>query len=270
MATLLEQIKQTQDKQLQKLAPQEGQTAEVQRLMQAKSGKQVGPGGGSLASNLAEKRAIQQGKSALQQIGQQSTLGREQQSQQLADIAQSEKQQKQEFNFQKDEQKQVFDRQAGNVIDQFKQGQRSLDNTKDIAKLEQAGFETRLSTDSYVNELQNVGQRARLDDEQEFNLQLANTMFEEEKDLFANQQQFLSIMAADDREFDKQIANMSLDWAIDLAKQEAKDVAFNQQVGGLSGLIETGAEGYAKGAFKTKAAPSAPTAGSATTPAAGG
>lgn len=220
-----------------------GETSKVRDLLRAKSGKAGLPTAGPRQSSLQEKVAETQAQQASKQLGVQGQLQAAQLGQQEADITQRTEQQGIQFQEQTKDIQNKFQQQSNDLLSQFERGQKSLNTNKDIQDLEQVGFQIRLQNDQYVKQLQDIGMRNRLDNSLEFKKQLAKTVFKDQQELLVNDIAFNKLIAAEDREFAAELADMNLDYAMQVADNAAR--ASSQQ------SIATGIGDLATATLKT-------------------
>lgn len=242
-----------------------GHTQTVRQLLQAKTGKAAAPSVGPRQSALQEKAAEAQTQAGQQQLGLRGRIQAEQIGQQQADIAQRTEQQAKQFQEQYQDIQDQFQRQSMQLIDQFERGQKTLKTTKDLADLEQVGFQTRLQNDQYIS-LQEVGKRNRLDNQLEFKKQLAQNVFKDQQELLVNEIAFQRILSADDREFTEELADMDLNYAMQIADNATKAASQRQVITGVGDLFSTGLKaGGAMGIFDSTSTASPGASGAANT-----
>lgn len=255
MANLLDAIRQTNQQMTQPQGVTD-QTASLQGLLRAKSGKAVG-GAAPAASNLGEQQAVTQTNQTLKnQIAPQAEMQAQQVGQQQAQIQQQESQQTQQINQAKKFDNIQNNMQVNNILSEFERGQASLNQAKDQAKLEQVGATLRLQNQQYVDNLQREGDRARLDNATSFRQQYAQAAFDNNSQLSSNNRLNNAILNNDRREFQQQVANMDLDFAwsmFDSATEAAKQQAKWSAISGVA----TAAIGAASAAGNNSATPAA-------------
>jgi hypothetical protein len=194
--------------------------------------------------------AEQQTRLAGEQIEQTGRIQAEQIEQREADIEQRAIQQEQQFqenlkNLQAD-----FGRRSNSILQQFESGQKRLNNQEDIADLEQLGFEARLQNKQYIDQLQREGDKLRLNQGLNFKEQMAKNIFKDNRELLENELAFKTIVDADDRQFQREIADMDIDYAMELADSAAKAASQRQIVTGIGGAVSGGVQtAVATGAF---------------------
>lgn len=214
--------------------------AQTQKLLQAKTGKQVATGAGPAASSLGEQQAVTQ---TGQQLGQVQARGQliGTQQQQTAEA------QQQSFDIQSRQQeqkkrafKQQADQQISGLVADFQRQKEEGRYREAAADVEQAGFLARLSTDQYVNELQKQGQINRLEDMASFREQFNESLYEGMEELLQKDLSFKSMINADQREFEKGLANMNLDAALNIIKLNAKTASQQAQWNAFAQMLGAG------------------------------
>jgi hypothetical protein len=112
------------------------------------------------------------------------------------------------------------------------------------AQAEQLGFLARLSSDKYVTKLKNEGARARLDTNAGFKEAMMNAAFQNQQQLLNESFRLRGLLRADGRDFEKQLAQMDIETAMQVLEAEMdaeKEGMFYQ---GLQGLVSAGVQGY--------------------------
>ncbi len=222
-------------------------------INQAVSGKAPvagpGPSRSTLGTQVAAAQTNQAASNQQQQADVQAALINQQAEQQQAE--------KQLSNEALDEQslgmrQQMLQRQS-EILNEFTQGGRQLDLTKDKSKMEQLGFNMRLSNEQYLNQLQIQGQKSRLNDATAFQEEMKRTIYSDEEELMRDDLEFRRLLSADSRDFKDLLAQLDISTALDIAK--AENSAANQRAmwEGVSSVVSGGAEAYGKGMFDTKA-----------------
>jgi len=205
------------------------ETGTVQQLLSARKGivgpaTALGPKGLSVAETAARGETQQQladvGQAAqLQatQIGQAAQAQQQQQSQQEANLA-----------FQRQQNKLQSRIQTESILRGLEQGRASLSEDKRQAGMEQVAANLRLQTDSYINQLQQEGYKARLQDDLSFDLALKKQIAADNISLLQLKLDNQTLLDSNDRDFKKQLAQIDMNTAIQMAKQDA---AFSAQQG---------------------------------------
>jgi hypothetical protein len=223
MASLMDIIRNNSNQSLSgQLQPQVGdETQKAATLLRAKSGKAVG-GGAVAQSNIGEQTAADQTASTMQnsiapaaalqqtQVGQQESAQQQQSQLQQADIAQTNK-----FATEQTKQK------TAEILNGLSQGNRQIDLNRDKASLEQVGVNLRLSNQKYTDDLQREGDRARLDNANNFSQEYARTVLNDTGDLASRGRINASALAADDRTFRTAMAGMDIQGAYNMFRTES-------------------------------------------------
>jgi hypothetical protein len=215
------------------------QTSAIQQVSRASTGKLMGPETGPARSRqavLATTDTIQQAQQSLIDKAQMQTIG---QMQKMEAIQADE-----DFknNLMTEEQLNTREKMLGikkDILTEFTNKARTLDLSKDRARLEQLGFVSRLANDKYLNELQNQARIANLSDEATFQEELIRTTFAQEEGLFRSSMEFRALIQADAREFQEQLASISRDFAEEMAAAENQRFRESIRWAGISSLIAT-------------------------------
>lgn len=244
--TLFDAIKQSlaAPKPAAQSAPATDQTLLASSLLSAKSGKAAAPSSGPQMSTLQEQMAagqaraaedavLQEGKQAAVQLG----MAAEQQEKEV--LASKRQLGEQELKVMDD-----FQRTSESILRDFQRSGQQLDFTKQKARMEQLGVNLRLSNQKYMDELQDNGRRARLDNAVRFKEELTKTIFADETELLNNDLSFRALLRADDRQFQDAMAQMDLDYALQLAAAENKQANQQAMWQGIGGLTQAGIAGY--------------------------
>ena len=247
---LLDKIKEQMQSPVQQPANLGGQTDTVRGLLQAKTGKAAVPSSAPRQSSIKEKMAEQQTQLAGQDLQQQGQIQAAQIGEREADIEQRTLQQEQQFqdnlkNLQSD-----FNRRSNSMLQQFESGQKRLDNQKDMQDLELLGFEARMQNNQYIDQLKQEGDKLRLDQGSAFKEQLARSVFSDNVQLLQDQLAFKTIVDADDRQFQKEMSDMDIDYAMEMADNAMKSTSARQVTQGVGGLVTAGTQAaVSSGAF---------------------
>lgn len=232
-------------------APALGQTEQVRGLIQAKSGKAAPQTSAPRQSSMKERMAAQQAGDAGKQIQQQGKIQSAQMGEQQADIQQRASQQEQQTTQSKAEMQQRFDNQISNVLQDFARGNRTLENRKDIAAMEQVGFLARFENQRYVDNLQKAGRQKRMKDSYSFKEEYARQALANHTSIVESDLNFRTLLEADNRTFMNELAQMDATYALQMADIAAKEAATQQMASGVSSLITGGAKMYGSGMFSS-------------------
>jgi hypothetical protein len=123
-------------------------------------------------------------------------------------------------------------------------GQLNLADEED--RLEQMYQLARISNDKYINKLQLEGARSSLDNKRKFEEAMIESIFEENSKLLRDDISFKIALMGEQREFEKEIAQMDIDTAIRLLEGELEDIKESQTYTGLQSFA-SGAASLAAG-----------------------
>lgn len=238
-------------------------TAKAQQLLAAKSGK-AGAGGPQSAvpatSNLGEQSAASQTRAGLQQMDTQGKIAASGVQQQQAGITQEASIQEKQAASERATLQSQYNNQANQILGNLERGKNTLSADEQKAGLEQAGFYTRLSNDQYVTELNNEGDRKRIDDSSNFKTELAKSTFSDQQSLFKDEADYKVLAQMTQDQFRQAMSNMDIDFAINMAKSEADAANRAGMASGAGTVIGAGAQAYANSGNQTTAPTAAPAA----------
>jgi hypothetical protein len=221
-----------------------GTTQALRRVQQAATGRSTQATGAIQEDVIPEQVALQEAE-------QMQRIQTAQEQQAIAGIQQKEQAQRQELKFglQDMEERetnaiQEMLNKTSAILQDFEQGKARLDNARDKSRMEQALFGMRLANKKYTDQLEIEGRKRRLDNAVQFKEALTEAMFKEEMNLLKDDLSFRRKMAADEREFEKMLAEVDLELAIKLALQEAEAVQIAQMTTGAKAVVSGSIEGY--------------------------
>lgn len=197
-------------------------TSSLQGLMAARGGKAMSGGAPTpRLSNVQEQ--VQQNLAAQQQgqVQQQGQMQARNIEQAAASQQQAVGQAEQEIDANRVEMIDKFAAESERLLRDFSREGRQLNLQKDAAKLEQLGFNLRLADDKYINQLQSEGKKARLNNAANFEFELTKAVFADEQELFNSSLQFKSLMKAKDRDFQRELGEMDIETALQIATSNA-------------------------------------------------
>lgn len=243
MANLLTGIRSLINQPQQAEAPVGGATGRLQSLVRAgQTGKQLGTGSGpALQTGTAERQAASQAVRQQQQLAGQQQLQRLGATQQAEQQVQQEQIQTAEIQDRTQRLQDQMNRQATKLANDLRRGQGQLDDERKKLAAEQIAFNLRLQNKQYLSQLQQAGEKQRLDDNREFEEQLALDIMGEEAGMFKSLIDSKALLDANDREFDRELANINIDAALQQYRSEAR--AANQRA------LYEGAAGVGTGAI---------------------
>lgn len=222
------------------------QTGGLRSLLAAKSGKQTDLSSGPVQSNVQEQQQDVTNSGALSQLAQAGTaqnLAQEQTEQNLNDQA---NQQKQTIDLKRQEQNQTYQSNVNNLFNEINRADKQLDNQNYVDKLEQLGFNLRLTNDQYVDKLNQTAEKQRLDNSFNFKAQLAADIFKGQTELLNNQFEFKKFLDMGQSEYQDWLANLDINRAVEIASNAAKQQSAETLFKGAGNLAETGIKAYDK------------------------
>ena len=221
----------------------------------AQTGKEQAPaiGGQAKLSALGEKLAnvnTLMTAGALQQAG---TL------QSTAQIQQAEAQQ-QQFQGQANQISQehlnaveTYNNQVAGMLQQESDQIQQMTLSDDKSKVEQMGLMLRLGNQSYIDQLNSQATKSRLNDKAAFQQALNQSVFAQETNLLGSSLEFRNYLAADQRATTQALANMDINFALQVATVENKAAATTTMWNGIGTLAGAGVSGAA-GAYASSSA----------------
>jgi hypothetical protein len=227
------------------------QTSLISSLTAAKTGKALPESSAPRMSSLGEEQAQAQTATALgslQQAGQAQALQVQQAEEKVDQAARIEGRQLDERELDLADE---LNRRTDGILADYERNGQKLDLTRNKARAEQLGFNLRLSNSRYMDDLRDAGRRSRLDNAIAFKDELTRAVFADEQELFVNDLSFRHLMRADDRTFADQMAQMDIDYALQIAETENKQANMQMMWSGIGGLTQAGIQGY--GAYKSGA-----------------
>lgn len=217
------------------------QTAELMGV--AQTGKDQGPavGGQAKLSALGERLAnvnTLMSASALQQAG---TMQSEAQQQQAEAQQQQFQGQTAQLNQEHINAVEQYNNQVAGILQGGVEQLRQMTLADDKSKVEQLGLMLRLGNDKYVDQLNQKAAVARIDNEASFKLALNQSVFAQESNLFGSSLQFRNYLQADERQSVAQLAQMDLDFALQVATADNKAAAAQTMWSGIGTIAGTAA-----------------------------
>jgi hypothetical protein len=229
---------------LEALQPQmQDTTSQLSTLLRAKTGK-AGAAPTGTTSTQQEQAAVAQTAQAMEPVKQAAATQQVAQEQQAREIVQKTQQQQAQIQQQRQANAVQTQLRTNELLQGLEQGKGRIDLARYQAGLEQVGQNLRLSNQQYIDNLQREGARARLNVDLQFKEQLARATLEDNKQLLEKQLGNKSILAASDREFSKRMAEMGLNSAWEMFRNDAKAAKDTAVFTGIGGLITTGIGAY--------------------------
>jgi hypothetical protein len=253
MATLLDKLKQTLGGVAANAAPVADETGTVQQLLAARKGitgpaTALGPKGLAVAE-VAARQPAQQKLAEIGQAAQMQATGIEQ-----AASAQETEQRQRETALEGQRQEASLRTriQTENILRGLEQGKAELGEKNRQLGLEAASANLRLADANYVDNLRREGERARLQEDISFTEQLQRSILEDNLALQKMRYKNESLLNVSDRDFNKALAQMDVNAAIQSARDNLRGDTERAMISGAAGLVMTGVEAadkQKKGAF---------------------
>jgi hypothetical protein len=215
MANLLDIIKKNTSQAAQVPAPTAGpsETAKAAELLRAKSGKDtagLGPGVGQ--TNLAERAAVQESNTVIQQqIAPAVALQNEKIDVAQRGIQQEETTRLSELNQRSQSLSDMATTKMQGLLQELDMDGKSLDFDRDRAKVDQIMTTARLANKKYVDTLQLEGERQRLNTADEFRNNLLDIVFGSNLDMLKGRVDFADMTSENDRNYRRAITNITID-----------------------------------------------------------
>lgn len=243
------------------------ETGKIQQLLRAKSGRAVG---GDATSNLGEASAVADTQAQLgqqaQAIGIQSHQTDIAAQRQANETASQQAQVAQAKKFDTAENK----IKTSQLLSGLARDRDTLDLDKDKARLEQTSFLLAMQDKKYINDIQDIGKKNRLDDAAAFKEAQQKLVLGASTDLLKQQLGAQDLLSVSDQEFRKAMSEMTIDQIMKLTQLEMEDAknaadtsmslekykssqaalasGLQAQSQGLQSLIQGGTQAYAAGA----------------------
>lgn len=266
MANLLDAINQNSQQAAAQPQGVTDETSKLGTLLRARTGKSLS--GALGASNLGEQSAVSQTNQQMQgQVAPQAAIQATAQNQQAAG-------QQQQFNAQSQQigQARKFDDirtqlQVDSTLKDLERNKGQVDLQKDKAQLDQVAQTLRLQNQQYISNLQREGQRARLDNSNDFTEAYTDAVFDNSKEILEKNLGNKSIVNANDRDFQKALAQMGADDAYSMFRAQQKATQDQAMWAGIGGLAQAGIGAY--GSYSDAQAKNAPPTATSSTSATG-
>lgn len=228
------------------------QTTNLQTLLRAKSGKAVG-GSEVAASNLGEQAAVSQTNNQLQnQVAPQATIQNTAMAQQMAGQQQQERIQSSDIA-----QQRRFDNlqtriKTDQLLNDLERNKGQLDMQRNKAQMEQVGINLRMQNSRYIQDLQREGTGRRLQDQNQFNEALMDSQLGANRQLLEKQLGNTSILKANDRQFRDSVAQIDINTAYDMFKNDMAEQKQRSLYSGAGAITTAGVGAYGKLSEKKK------------------
>ena len=178
------------------------------------SGPQITSSAEAVANQNTQQQLNQQTQNnqiAAQDIGIQADRQQQIQAQDQADILQRSS-----------EISRALSQQEEHLFTQLERDKDQLQTQESQLNLEILGASLALKDQQYLYAIENQGRISRLDDSNQFQIELRKAVFADELDLFKDQIAFNDLLQADQREFQVELSKISLEDALLIATQTSQ------------------------------------------------
>jgi hypothetical protein len=199
---------------------------------------------GPATSSQAERMGLQETK---QQLEQGALTGR------LQDVVQMQQSEAQEAGLKREERsigesikmmQQDFETRTESLLNDTLRSREEL-SQKDLEnKMENIGQLMRLQNTKYIDQLQMAGNEKRLRDGISAREELLKTQMRDGLAFLNDDLAYKKIAGATQREWETEMANMDINFAIQMTQRKINDEMSRQKYEGISGLISGGAQAY--------------------------
>lgn len=233
---LLDIIKQNTQKATQ-VVPTKEQTAEITRLLQAKSGKAV-PQTGAAQVSLAERTQLDSNAQTMQELSDAANM-------QNLGIQQQAEEQQQQFQLQQAQglqesraAEQDFTQKLDNTLQAISQNRGELDLKKDAEIIESAMAQARLANDKYITELNAAAAKQGLQDSVKFKQAMLRNAFGNNLELLEDKIDFDRLASANDRQFREALSDIKINDIMDTTYDQIANLERSSQFAIEQGLIQ--------------------------------
>lgn len=249
MATLLDAINSNTNSALKPQGVQDN-TAKLSQMLRAKSGK-AGAAPATAQSNLQEQQAVVQTNQQIQQqVAPAAAIQQEAQAQDMAGVQQAGNIQQQEVQQARRENEVRTRLQTNEMLSNFENNKSELAGRRNISQIEQLGQNIRLENKKYVDDLQRKGQEARLNDDQGFREALTQSELSNAQIILGTKLKNNSILSATDRDYSRVLAQMGIDDAYKMFRDDQKAARESALYTGIGALATAGIGAAATAADK--------------------
>lgn len=128
------------------------------------------------------------------------------------------------------------------IFAEFNQSNESLELRKDQAELEQLGFQLALSDRSYLDTLDRIGREQRLSSDLQFQEESIRLILGEDFQEYLQTSNFERAFNGTKRDWERQLAEINLDDALDMARASMRESQNRQMAEGLGNLMTAGGQ----------------------------
>lgn len=195
----------------------------AKRILGAASGGPLTGAAAPIKSGIREATVQQAAQAQTAEAQEKAKLAEAKQKQQEAEIANQLSEEALRIKEQALSTKQQFAAKANSLIQDLRQNMGRIDVQREEAKMKQLGFLLRLNNEKYVSRLQSEGARKRLTNMESFKDEVINTVFQNQLELADSDLRFKQLLRADERNFQRQAAEMDIDMAWDIMTSMLND-----------------------------------------------
>ncbi len=228
-------------------------TSAAQRLISARrTGKEI-LGRAPQVQSTAEQMTNMGTQQGLNQAAEQNVIASQQMALQGESQELEQSEAKANFTQQSAQSLQKLATQEEQLMAEVARQQATIGQQASRQLLEQLGFNLAMQDRQYVSKLQSEGQRRRLDDDLSFKTELQQSIFKDQESLFRDKLAFKNMMNADERAFTDKLAQMDINTAMSLFKEQMRQAGVEGFFSGLGTVVSGGIAGYTKSTADTAA-----------------
>lgn len=252
MASLLDTLRKNLAQAGAAPAPAGEETGQVQALVSAKAG-QVGGRPAPRGRSITEAAVRQQTQEQLTAAQDQATAQSIATTQAFQEQAQKQRGAEAEIEGRKEAGRLESRIKTENVLKDLEMNRGRMNAREQQAKTEMLTALMRLGDKDYIERLQSEGARTRLDNQEQFNQALAESIMRENLDIFNKGLVDRQAREASDREYQKELARMNASDILAQYRAAARQGATQAQIGAVAETAKTGAAAYGQYSKESKA-----------------
>jgi hypothetical protein len=252
MASILDTLRKNLSQVGAAPVPAGEETGQVQALVSAKSG-QVGARPAPRGRSIVEAAAKQQTQEQLSNLGQQADTQAIATTQAFAEQEQRQRAAEGELTGKKEAGRLEARLKTENLLQDLEMNKGRMNAREQQAKTELLTATMRLGNKDYTDRLRLEGARNRLDDRLQFEQALAESIMNENLDIFRKDIVDRQARDASDREYQKQLARMNAQDVLAQYRAAARQGATQAQIGAVAETAKTGAASYGQYSKESKA-----------------
>lgn len=140
------------------------------------------------------------------------------------------------------EEKQRYKLMTKRSLDSLENSRENLTTAEKLDNMEASASFLRLQDDKYRYQLADIGRRNRLTEATAFDMELKKAIFSEELSILKDNIAFRSMLDMKEADFQKALADIDIESAIDLAKKESRDAADTAMISAAGSSVSTAAQ----------------------------